>query len=237
LLERAKTELVEVPNDAGRQVTLVNDGTRPRVIALDGRPIDARRAEFDVIFPVLHGPGGEDGTVQGLFELVGAAYVGAGCTASALAMDKLAMKYACAGAGIPQVDFLTGGDLPAGELAERIEGAFGFPCFVKPANLGSSVGITKVARAGDLDSALAEARRWDHRVIVERAVNAREIEVGLLGNDSPEISPPGEIVPKRGFYDFESKYCDDSAADLIARLRWMRRPRTRCAPLRCACGS
>jgi D-alanine-D-alanine ligase len=216
LLERAKIELVRVAPDAGRQVTLANDGAGARLIALDGRPLSARDAEFDVVFPVLHGPGGEDGTVQGFLELVGATYVGAGCTASALAMDKLAMKYACAGAAIDQVDFLSAGDLPVDQLAKRIDAALGFPCFVKPANLGSSVGISRVARPSELAAALAEARRWDHRVIVERAVDAREIEVGLLGNDVPEISPPGEIVPKRGFYDFESKYCDDNAADLVA---------------------
>lgn len=215
LLERAKNELVEV-TDTGRQVTLVNDHARPRLLALDGRPLDARAAEFDVVFPVLHGPGGEDGTVQGLFELVGAPYVGAGCTASALAMDKLAMKYLCAGASIPQVQFFSAGELPADQLATRIEAAFGFPCFVKPANLGSSVGISKVTRPAELAAALSEARRWDRRVIVERAVIAREIEVGLLGNEVPEISPPGEIVAKKGFYDFESKYCDDGAAELIA---------------------
>jgi D-alanine-D-alanine ligase len=216
LLERAKTDLVEVPADAGRQVTIVNDGVGPRLLALDARPINAREAAFDVVFPVLHGPGGEDGTVQGLFDLTGAAYVGAGCTASALAMDKLAMKYACAGAGIPQVDFLAANDDAADALTRRIDATFGFPCFVKPANLGSSVGITHVLRAADLGAALAEARRWDDRVIVERAVAAREIEVALLGNEKPEISPPGEIVPKKGFYDFASKYCDDAAADLVA---------------------
>jgi D-alanine-D-alanine ligase len=216
LLERAKSELVEVPADAGRQVTIVNDGNGPRLLALDARPIDAREAAFDVVFPVLHGPGGEDGTVQGLLDLVGAAYVGAGCTASALAMDKLAMKYACAGAGRPQVEFMSAGGDAADALAKRIDAAFGFPCFVKPANLGSSVGISHVLRASELAAALAEARRWDDRVIIERAVGAREIEVALLGNEKPDISPPGEIVPKKGFYDFASKYCDDAAADLIA---------------------
>jgi len=216
LLERSRTELVTLTPDAGRPVSLVNDGTGARLETLGGAPLGTREAEFDVVFPALHGPGGEDGTVQGFLELLGVPFVGAGCTASAIAMDKLAMKYVCAGAGIPQAEFLSAGSCSADELIARIESAFGFPCFVKPANLGSSVGISRVAAPGALAAALAEAHRWDRRVVVERAVNAREIEVGLLGNEDPEISPAGEIVPKKGFYDFESKYCDDAAADLVA---------------------
>jgi D-alanine-D-alanine ligase len=216
LLEHARTELVTLTPDAGRAVSVVNDGTGARLIALDGPALSHRDAAFDVVFPVLHGPGGEDGTVQGFLELLDVPFVGGGCTASALAMDKLAMKYLCAGAGIPQADFLPAGACAAEELIPRINATFGFPCFVKPANLGSSVGISRVAAPAELTAALAEARRWDRRVVVERAVNAREIEVALLGNEEPQISPAGEIVPKKGFYDFESKYCDDGAADLVA---------------------
>lgn len=216
LLERARTELVTLTSDTGRAVALVNDGSGARLLALTGAPLEARETSFDVVFPVLHGPGGEDGTVQGLLELLGVPFVGAGCTASALAMDKLAMKYICAGAGIPQADFLAAGSGSAAELQIRIEASFGFPCFVKPANLGSSVGISRVNEPTGLAPALAEARRWDRRVIVERAIDAREIEVALLGNEAPEISPAGEIVPKKGFYDFQSKYCDEAAAELIA---------------------
>jgi D-alanine-D-alanine ligase len=216
LLEQARTQLISVPPTAGRQVTIANDGSGARLMAVGGSALSPIEAGFDVVFPVLHGPGGEDGTVQGLLELTNAAYVGAGCTASALAMDKLAMKYACAGAGIPQTEFVSAGSLAAEALAPRIEAAFGYPGFVKPANLGSAVVISRVTRAAELAAALAEARRWDHRVIVERGVDAREIEVALLGNERPEVSPAGEIVPKHGFYDFESKYCDDNAAELVA---------------------
>ena len=216
LLERARTELVEVPPRQGRAVTIVNDGTGARLIAIDGTALDARDAHFDVVFPVLHGPGGEDGTVQGLLALAGVPFVGAGCTASALAMDKLAMKSLCAGAGVPQVEYISAGRDGFDAVARRIEAAFGYPCFVKPANLGSSVGISKVAHAGELAAALAEARRWDRRVLVERAVDAREIEVAMLGNDDPEISPPGEISSRKGFYDFASKYTDSDDATLIA---------------------
>jgi D-alanine-D-alanine ligase len=219
LLERAADELVDVPAD-GRAiaVTLGFDGSHGRLVPLDGRGAAAVDAKVDVVFPVLHGPGGEDGKIQGLCELARLPFVGAGCTASALAMDKLAMKLACAGAGLPQVDFLAVGEGDSGELARRIEAAFGFPCFVKPANLGSSVGISRVKAAGELSAALEEARRWDARVIVERAVDAREIEIALLGNESPELSPPGEIAAPGGFYDFASKYLDGSGqpAELIA---------------------
>jgi len=216
LLERARHELVTLAAESGRAVAIIDDGGGARLTALTEPPLGRREAEFDVVFPALHGPGGEDGTVQGLLTLFGIPFVGASCTASALAMDKLAMKYLCAGAGIPQADFLSAGMSGPQELATKIEASFGFPCFVKPANLGSSVGISRVAAPASLASALAEARRWDRRVVVERAIDAREIEVALLGNECPEISPPGEIVPKKGFYDFESKYCDDAAADLIA---------------------
>jgi D-alanine-D-alanine ligase len=217
LLEQARRELVSATvGGKQRLVSLINDGNGARLTALDGMPLAQRDAEFDVVFPVLHGPGGEDGTIQGLLTLLAVPFVGAGCTASALAMDKLAMKWLCKGAAIPQADFLSAGPGSDAELRDLIDAAFGFPCFVKPANLGSSVGISRVARPDELRAALAEARRWDRRVIVERAIDAREIEVALLGNDRPEISPVGEIVTKKGFYDFQSKYCDDSAADLIA---------------------
>jgi D-alanine-D-alanine ligase len=216
LLTRAKSELISLPPDFGLQVTAVNDGSGLRLLGVDGVAIDARHQRPDVVFPVLHWPGGEDGRLQGFLDSVGAAYVGAGCTASALAMDKLAMKYACAGAAIPQVEFLGAGSMSATDLIRSIEQAFGFPCFVKPANLGSSVGISRVSNPSRLPTALAEARRWDRRVVVERAADVREIEVALLGNDNPEISPLGEIVTKKGFYDFESKYVTDSAVELIA---------------------
>ncbi len=183
---------------------------------LPERPLDAAEACFDVVFPVLHGPGGEDGTVQALLELAAAPFVGAGTTASAIAMDKLALKLLCAGAGIAQTDFLAADDADAEELVARINATFGFPCFVKPANLGSSVGISRVSAPGELAAALGEARRWDRRVLIERAVDAREIELAMLGNDVPEVSPPGEIVSRRGFYDYTSKYVDTDDATLIA---------------------
>jgi len=215
LLERATTELVEVGPTDGTAVWLAQDGQVPRLVGVHAQLPQDLQIRPDVVFPILHGPAGEDGTMQGLLEVAGVPFVGAGCTASALAMDKLAMKTLCAGACIAQVEFLAAGESDADELAARIEAAFGFPCFVKPANLGSSVGISRVTSSATLADALAEARTWDRRVIIERAVDAREIEVAVLGNARPEISPPGEIIAPGGFYDFESKYVTDDA-ELIA---------------------
>jgi D-alanine-D-alanine ligase len=168
----------------------------------------------DVIFPVLHGPMGEDGTVQGLFELADIPYVGAGVMSSAVGMDKAVMKDVFRAHGLPVAPYLVflRGDWerdPAAVMA-RIETQLGFPCFVKPANLGSSVGITKVHSLAELDAALAEAASFDRKLLVEWAVpQAREIECSVLGNDDPIASVPGEIKPGREFYDYEAKYFDE----------------------------
>ncbi len=160
-------------------------------------------AEPDVFFPVLHGTYGEDGTIQGLLDLCAVAYVGAGCAASAAAMDKETMKALFAHAGVPQGPYrvLRGRDPGAEEAAVR---ALGLPLFVKPANLGSSVAVSKVKRGEDLEAALAAAFAYDRKAVLEAAIDAREIEVSVLGNDRPEASLPGEIVPDREFYDYDS---------------------------------
>jgi D-alanine-D-alanine ligase len=214
LLAAARTSLVEVPSDVGTRVVLApGPAARARLIALDGTKLAVD--PVDVVFPILHGPHGEDGRIQGLLDVIGVPFVGAGCAASAMAMDKLCMKTLCAGVGIPQTDFLAAGvDTPEG-IASRIQASFGFPCFVKPANLGSSVGISRVAKAEQLADALEEARRWDNRVLVERAVDAREIEIALLGDQNPRLSPPGEIVADSGFYDFRTKYVSDDAGLVV----------------------
>jgi D-alanine-D-alanine ligase len=176
---------------------------------------DARElARPDVFFPVLHGTYGEDGTVQGLFELAAVPYVGAGVAASAASMDKAMMKALFARAGLPQVEYrvlLRRDD----EAEARCLEALGLPVFVKPANLGSSVAVTKVSTPGDLGPALDAAFAYDRKVVVERGVPAREIEVSILGNDAPEASVPGEIVPDREFYDYDSKYAADSRTELL----------------------
>jgi D-alanine-D-alanine ligase len=216
LLARAGAALVTVDANVGRPVALARGQRRhARLLPLDSdRALDSVDP-FDVVFPVLHGPNGEDGRVQGHLDVVGVPYVGAGPAASAMAMDKLCMKTLCAGVGIPQTDFLAVGRETIDELATRIERSFGFPCFVKPANLGSSVGISRVPTRDRLAAAIAEARRWDERVLVERAVDAREIEIAILGSEVPRLSPIGEIVAGSGFYDFDTKYVADDARLIV----------------------
>ena len=168
---------------------------------------------LDVVFPVLHGPYGEDGTVQGLLELANMPYVGAGVLASAVGMDKAAMKVMFAASGLPICDhqaFLVR-DWRRDErgIMNAVASKLGFPVFVKPANLGSSVGISKAGHATELRAAIELAAEFDRKIVVEAAVpNAREIECSVLGNDEPEASVPGEVIPSREFYDYQAKYLD-----------------------------
>jgi D-alanine-D-alanine ligase len=167
----------------------------------------------DVIFPVLHGPFGEDGTVQGLFELADIPYVGAGVLGSALAMDKVAMKAVFKAEGLPMADYVLVNrwewDTQREAVVRKAEEQIGYPCFVKPANLGSSVGVSKVADAAGLPMALDLAARYDRRMLIERGIDAREIECSVLGNDHPRASLPGEVRPSREFYDYVAKYFDE----------------------------
>ena len=167
----------------------------------------------DVIFPVLHGPYGEDGTVQGLLELAGVPYVGAGVLGSALAMDKAAAKAVLGNHGLPCVPYVLvlrwEWEEHPSEVRESVQQGIGYPCFVKPANLGSSVGVTKVHDASELPAALDLAGGYDRRILVEQAVDAREIECSVLGNEHPVASVLGEIKPKREFYDYIAKYQDE----------------------------
>ncbi len=174
---------------------------------------------IDVVIPVLHGPMGEDGTIQGMLELAGVPYVGSGVLGSSVAMDKAMTKTILDQVGIPQLPWLlvtrtAWRSDPAGESA-RIADALGFPCFVKPANLGSSVGISKVKSPEDLAAAMDLAAHHDRRIVVEKGINAREIELAVLGNESPIASVAGEVVPHGEFYDYEAKYIDDTAELLI----------------------
>lgn len=170
---------------------------------------------LDLAFPVLHGTYGEDGTVQGLLELLDLPYVGAGVLGSALGMDKAHMKAAFRQAGLPVVEYEV---LPARRweedpevLLSALTRRFPFPCFVKPANLGSSVGVSKAVDPAGLRAALALAARYDRKLIVERGLAAREIEVSVLGNEAPEASVPGEILPAREWYDYQAKYVPGGA--------------------------
>ncbi len=191
--------LAAVPEDEGR--------LRRRS---DGQEL----ARADVFFPVLHGTYGEDGTVQGLLELAGVPYAGSGVAASAVAMDKAISKALFERAGLAQVPYrvLTRRDA---EAEARLVAELGLPLFVKPANLGSSVGISKVKTPDALAPALADAFRYDRKVVVERGLEVRELEVSVLGNDLPEASVPGEVVPDREFYDYASKYAPDSRTGLL----------------------
>lgn len=172
-----------------------------------------RFVELDLIFPVLHGPYGEDGTVQGLFELAGIPYVGSGVLASAAAMDKAVMKILFQQHDLPVGPYLyfyrRQWQKSAARRTEQICRELGFPCFVKPANLGSSIGISRVERAGELGPAVDEALRYDDKVIVEAALQGKEIECAVLGDLPPRASRPGEVIPCNRFYDYRAKYLDD----------------------------
>jgi D-alanine-D-alanine ligase len=176
-------------------------------------------ASLDVVFPVLHGTYGEDGTVQGLFELAGVPYVGSGVLGSALGMDKVVQKQLWRGQGLPVVDFLPTSrrrvetDLEA--LVDEIERRLGYPCFAKPANLGSSVGVNKARDRQELREGLADAAQYDAKLLVERGVDARELECGVLGNDEPRASVVGEIVPNADFYTYRAKYVDAGSRAVI----------------------
>jgi D-alanine-D-alanine ligase len=173
------------------------------------------RQPVDVVFPVLHGTYGEDGTVQGLLEMAGLPYVGAGVLGSAAGMDKDVMKRLFRDNGLPVVEWILLLRSDLGGAREKMEQAFGYPVFVKPANLGSSVGISKAHGAKELEQALELAASFDRRIIVERAVDARELECSVLGNDKPIASLPGEIVPAGEFYDYDAKYVNEDSRLLI----------------------
>jgi D-alanine-D-alanine ligase len=179
-----------------------------------GLPPELRHG-LDAVVIMLHGPFGEDGTVQGLLEMADLPYVGAGVLASAVGMDKVTMKAVFAAAHLPIVEHLVvlraeWREAPA-RVSQRVADAIGFPCFVKPSNLGSSVGISKVAHPGGLAEALDEAARHDRKLMVERAVQAREVEVSVLGNDRPMASMPGEIRYDGEWYDYATKYAEGQA--------------------------
>jgi D-alanine-D-alanine ligase len=183
-----------------------------------GLPAELRHA-LDVVMIMLHGPYGEDGTIQGLFELADLPYVGAGVLASAIGMDKVAMKAAFRACGLPTVEYLVvmrrDWRRDPAAVRRQVADAIGFPCFVKPSNLGSSVGISKVRDAGALQAALDEAARHDRKILVERAVVGREVEVSVLGNDDPVASLPGEIRYASEWYDYATKYADGQAQVVV----------------------
>ena len=181
--------------------------------------LPAKMPPLDVIFPVLHGTFGEDGTVQGLFELAGIPYVGAGVAASAVGMDKALMKAIFRDAGLPVVPLVVvrQAELSADEesVLDRIEATLPYPCFTKPANLGSSVGISKARNRPELRAGLRLAARYDQKVLVEQGIQAREMECSVLGNEEPRASVLGEIIPAGEFYDYQAKYHSDQTRLII----------------------
>jgi D-alanine--D-alanine ligase len=206
LLAEAAQAAIEAGPKALPGAFVVDGPVAPAVGALD----------VDVVVPLLHGPYGEDGTVQGLLELADLPYVGSGVVGSAVAMDKVMMKRAFRAAGLPYartVEFRDGHD--RGALADAVARDLGYPCFVKPANLGSSVGVSKVADHAAFDAACELALSYDEWIVVEEAVGGREIELGVLGDDPPAVSVPGEIVPGAEFYSYADKYEADDAQLLV----------------------
>jgi D-alanine-D-alanine ligase len=218
---RALAEAAGVPLALPPGVSAANPGAGQalaRVATAGGLPAGTA-ASLDVMFPLVHGPYGEDGTLQGLLELADIPYVGAGVLASAVGMDKAAMKAVFRAHDLPVVPYLVLRDHEwrgaPGAWRRRVADELGYPCFVKPANLGSSVGISKVTAERALEAAVATAFALDRKILVERGVVGREIEVSVLGNDEPEASVPGEVLPGREWYDYEAKYTEGIAKLLI----------------------
>ena len=226
VIEQARLDSAR-PSRAAREVHLVAHPSENTILSIDrsreqleGGHSIVTGLNLDVIFPVLHGPYGEDGTIQGLLELANVPYVGAGVLASAVGMDKGMMKVVFAAHGLPVCAYTVvrrSDWLSHREAAiAGIEAELGYPAFVKPANLGSSVGISKAKNRTGLVDAMDLAGSFDRRIIIEAAVpEAREIECAVLGNDDPEASVPGEVIPSREFYDYEAKYLDEGSKTVI----------------------
>lgn len=214
-----------VMTNADQHVAIFGDPTEKGLARFSDENQSGKRDKLDVIFPVLHGTYGEDGTIQGLLEMADVPYVGCGVLGSAAGMDKVVMKRLFREAGLPIVEFthFLRSQWEADPLLVelRVTEEIGFPCFVKPANLGSSVGISKATDAKSLNEAIALAAKYDRKIVVERGVDAREIEVSVLGNDEPIASLPGEIVPQTAeFYDYQAKYisADGARLEIPAKL-------------------
>jgi D-alanine-D-alanine ligase len=227
VIEQARLDAAR-PSRQGREVHMIARPSDETILAIDRSvrtSVEPAQAvvtglNLDVIFPVLHGPYGEDGTIQGLLELANVPYVGAGVLASSLGMDKALMKVVFSAGGLPicpyRVVLRHDWERRRTELLRELETALGFPMFVKPANLGSSVGISKAKNPSSLADGLELAGSFDRKIVIEAAVpEAREIECAVLGNDEPITSVPGEVIPSREFYDYEAKYIDEGSQTVI----------------------
>src|SRR5207248_3446243 len=211
LLPITKSGLPELPI-TGENLALVPGKQNNQVVAISG---EKRLGSLDVVFPVLHGPFGEDGTVQGLLKLANIAYVGAGVLGSAIGMDKDVMKRLLRDAGIPVARFVAANKYSSKPIDfDAARDQLGLPLFVKPANLGSSVGIHKLTDRDEFERAVRDALNYDDKVLIEECINGREIECSVLGNDNPIASVAGEILPRHEFYSYEAKYLDENGAVL-----------------------
>ncbi|MFN0085671.1 MAG: D-alanine--D-alanine ligase family protein [Blastocatellia bacterium] len=209
----------EVMKDGDQHVAIFGDPTERGLARLEAQGGNRHRDSLDVVFPVLHGTYGEDGTIQGLLEMADLPYVGCGVLASAAGMDKVVMKRLFREAGLPIVEFThflrTQWEADSAGVESRMIEEIGFPMFVKPANLGSSVGVSRAVDAAGLSAAITLAAKFDRKIVVEKGIDAREIEVSVLGNDQPIASLPGEIAPQSAaFYDYMAKYVDANGARL-----------------------
>lgn len=200
-------------------VTLTGDPSLRRLIPMQGNKPLGERGALDVIFPVLHGTYGEDGTLQGMLEMANVPYVGCGVLGAALGMDKEKMKMIFQALGLPIVDYVVYRRSQWERSPETIMGVIeqrlGYPCFVKPVNLGSSVGISKAHVRGELERAIDLAAEFDSKVIIERGIDCRELECAVLGNDEPIASVVGEVIASNEFYDYDAKYIDDMSQVII----------------------
>lgn len=214
LLNSTNPKLIAL-NQANSERVALTPQSEGRLTSLASGHLDQ---SVDVVFPILHGPFGEDGTIQGLLKLANVPFVGAGVLGSAVGMDKDVMKRLLREAGIPIPKFLVFRRDEPPEF-DAVARAFGSPVFVKPANLGSSVGISKTKDKPGFDKAVSEAFHYDTKILIEEAVQGREIECAVLGNDDPAASVPGEVIPTHEFYDYDAKYVDENGARLEAPAR------------------
>jgi D-alanine-D-alanine ligase len=215
------------PSTAQRAVSMLPQPGGGGLVPIGEHGLDAIRngestasiGDLDVLFPVLHGTYGEDGTVQGLFELAAVPYAGAGVLGSALGMDKVVQKTLWRGIGLPVTDFLsvTRRDVERdlNHVMDTIEETLGYPCFTKPANLGSSVGVSRATNRQALEKGISTAALYDAKLLIEKGIDARELEVGVLGNEKPTASVVGEILPGAEFYDYRAKYIDSGSQAII----------------------
>ncbi len=227
----------------GEALKLTPSGGAISIVPADGIHTASGKLRIDCVFPVLHGSYGEDGTIQGLLETAGLPYVGAGVLGSAISLDKEAAKRLWRDAGLPIVDFAVLDRTSSAHARKSAGASLGWPLFVKPCSAGSSLGTSQVINEAGLDAAVDDALRYDTRALLERYVNAREIECAVIGNSEPRAFVPGEIIPGRGhgFYDYDAKYTDPDGATLVAeakldaamRERIMRTARAAYSAVRC----